>query len=366
LIDAAALSKKAELISAGRLYVDPAIRLPFPTGRSTAGPGAGGRSIALAFFGTRVKLGISRKRPDGDGDRPQNFELVFLPDPAAAATKSCGLACGCGRYAILKDGMPFIDEVKIISDAYHAPEQCFLNLRNRCVFDCAFCNSPALESDFLESYSPSDFAAIVDKAIKEGGAKSVAFTSSVPSSVDEQVGLMAECVRLVRQKHPDIEIGVEPLCLDLTQVQKLKDAGADELKLNLQSYDESVFSRVCPNIDRKRLLATVEGASAIFGRGKVTSNIIYGLGESDECVLEGVKWLAERGVVANLRALRVNDGNRERLTGALSFTPEKPSPERMEGLAETHAKILADYGLSTSTFKTMCFPCKCCDLEVIL
>jgi biotin synthase-related radical SAM superfamily protein len=36
--------------------------------------------------------------------------------------------------------------------------------------------------------------------------------------------------------------------------------------------------------------------------------------------------------------------------------------ERVIKLARMQKEILAKRGLSTKTFKTMCFPCSCCDL----
>jgi hypothetical protein len=71
--------------------------------------------------------------------------------------------------------------------------------------------------------------------------------------------------------------------------------------------------------------------------------------------------LADIGSVANIRAVRINDINRERLQIALGDL--RPlDKERVIKLARMQKEILAKRGLSTKTFKTMCFPCSCCDL----
>ena len=98
-----------------------------------------------------------------------------------------------------------------------------------------------------------------------------------------------------------------------------------------------------------------------FGRNKVCSNIIFGLGETDETVLNGVRALAGMGAVATLRAIRVSALNR----GDLDRTLGKLRPVtagRMLNLAREQKTILQDHGLSPLGFKTMCHACLACDI----
>jgi biotin synthase-related radical SAM superfamily protein len=99
----------------------------------------------------------------------------------------------------------------------------------------------------------------------------------------------------------------------------------------------------------------------VFGKGKVSSNIIIGMGESDRNVIEGVERLAEMGVLATLRPLRLNDLNRREMEAALGHL-EPVSEERLVRLALEQKRILEENGLSTLTFDTMCSACTCCDL----
>ena len=70
--------------------------------------------------------------------------------------------------------------------------------------------------------------------------------------------------------------------------------------------------------------------------------------------------LASFGCVPTLRAVRINDINRDNLLSAgITFGITK---ERIIRLANVHKQILEKHDLTTRTFKTMCFECGCCDL----
>ena len=68
---------------------------------------------------------------------------------------------------------------------------------------------------------------------------------------------------------------------ELSQIDRLKEAGADEIKLNLETFDPEIFKKVCGELDLDWIMEALEHAVEVFGRGKVTSNIIIGMGESD-------------------------------------------------------------------------------------
>jgi biotin synthase-related radical SAM superfamily protein len=168
-------------------------------------------------------------------------------------------------------------------------------------------------------------------------------------------------VREVRKRLPDIPIGVEPYISKLSDVDDLKVAGADEIKLNIETFDRELFTKVCGKLHYDLILSALDHAVEVFGRGKVTTNLIVGLGESDQNLLDGVRYFAERGIAATLRPLRINDINRGSLTEALG--PLEPvTPERIVELAEKAKAIMEDNGVTTRTYHTMCHECGCCDI----
>jgi biotin synthase-related radical SAM superfamily protein len=328
--------KKAELISEGIVCIEKGLKLPYFLSCSGSGPDAGEYSVALSFGGHKLKIPVSRESKGA-------FALAYEN----------------GTYQIFKDGEPFIDNIEILNCGFHAPEQAFLDLNEGCVFDCAFCTIS--RSKKRERSGLSD--AIVEKAIKagkEGTVKAISITGGVVSNPGKTVNEMVKIITRIR-KESDLPIGVEPYVDDRMQIGCLYSAGADEIKINIQSFDERIFKTICPQWDFGTTEDMIEAACDIFGKGRVTSNLIFGLGEDDGNVLRGIDILGAMGCTVNLRKVRVNDANEEELKKALGSI-EKVNAERIMHLAENQKKILQDNGLDPRRLKTMCHPCGCCDI----
>ena len=332
-----AVERKAILICGGDVKVDRDFRPPFRLSRSTAGPGAGSASLVISFNGLRVKKSISREKGE--------FELVGGPE----------------GYSLLKDGEPFIEEVELQPVLYHSPEQSFFNLGQACIFDCLFCTSRKLSKDVVKDMDLDQIVDMIVEADRRGGMKAVAFTSAVVNSIRETVDRMVYVVRKVRKALPNVPIGVEPYVESLDDIDRLYAAGATEIKINIESFDERIISIACPKLQLPKQLEFLRYAVQVFGRGKVTSNIIIGLGETDRNVLDGVATLASMGVVPTIRALKVNPTNQPVMEAALGNL-EPVTPERLIRLNKEAKDILSEHGLSTETYHTMCHECRCCDL----
>jgi len=159
----------------------------------------------------------------------------------------------------------------------------------------------------------------------------------------------------------DIPIGVEPYVSELSQIDRLKEAGADEIKMNVETFDPEIFQKVCGELDLDWIMEALRHAVAVFGPGRVTTNIIFGMGESDRSILDGVERLARMGIVPTLRPLRLNEINRPVLEKALG--PLEPvTPQRVLSLSRWSKEILMSYGLTPTTYRTMCHHCRCCDI----
>ncbi len=329
--------KKAELISNGKIYIPNDIKLPYPLERSTAGPGAGSLSITLSFNNKNIKLEVSR-------NQNEPYSLQKEDD----------------TYSIVKREGGILEGVKIIPTAFHAPGQAFINLENRCIYNCAFCNLS--EHRFLQDYDEDKFVDLIIKASKRSDFSAVSLTSGVYPNNTRVIKMMCEIIQKVKEKLPDIPIGVEPCISKREEIVFLKKAGADEIKINLQIPNKDLFEKICPDFDYDDIMNMLDASVEIFGRGKVTSNIIFGLGESDETVLKAIEILASKGVVPTLRKIRINKDNKKKLEEAVSYKIPDTSSERIIQLANEQKKILKKHNLTTKTFKTMCHPCGCCDI----
>lgn len=330
------LRKKAELISEGKIHIPSDVRLPVYPSRSTGGPGAGHTSLAFDIGGTNVKLGITKE------------------------TSRFTLAPSERGFTIMDDKAVFLEGVRIVPILMHAPNQAFINLDTQCIYRCVFCNSWHLKEAWVKDYTVEKWAQLVIEASKREGFSAVAVTSSVPVSVADTVDKIVMLLEILKEHlPPGTPIGVEPCIDDPKDLHRLKNAGVTELKINVQAASEAIFKRVCPGQSYSRIFEMIEEAGKHM---PVCSNIILGLGESDEDVINTIERLAKLKCTATLRAVRIDDLNREPLSKALGFEVQPVGPERLVRLAHAQKGIFEQYGLNPTSFLTMCHRCVCCDI----
>jgi len=330
--------KKAELIRHGKIKVDCNINTPLE--RSTSGPSSWEKTIALELEGKHhIKLKVSEDA---------KFTLIRSKNSFQIANAS---------------GDIFVKNVNIIPILFHAPEQAFINIEDRCIYRCAFCNNAGLvKSSFLNNYNDDRFVELILKASKRDDFKAVAITSGIYPDNKTIVKRMVYIIRNIRKRLPSVPIGVEPYVEEKNDILQLKEAGADEIKINLQASSKELFEKICPGMKYERILDLLDYAVEIFDKNKVTSNIIYGLGEKKADILDSLELLADKGVIPNLRLVRINDQNKRKIEKALDKKLEAPTADYMISLAKKLKTILKNNNLTTLEFKTMCQPCNCCDI----
>lgn len=332
------LEKKAVLALGGGVRLPEGYEVPCRISRSTAGPGAGFGSVAFSFGGFRVKKSISYDSGE--------FELHVSGD---------------GSLSLTHGGEPFLDRVELQPVVRHCPEQAFFNLDPRCMYHCAYCSSPLLDMRDDKHLSAEKIMDMLRESMETQDVRAVSFTSGVVGSVDETVARFVDVISRTRSEYPDVPIGVEPYVSSPEHIRMLKDAGADEIKLNLETPRRDIFAKVCPDLDYDGIMRLLSSAVEIFGRGRVVSNIIYGLGETDDDLRDAMEELCSMGVIPGLRALRVNSYNRDQLAAAIG-EPAPVTKERALGLAAIQKEIMERHGLTSLTSRTMCMECGCCDL----
>jgi pyruvate-formate lyase-activating enzyme len=331
--------RKAQMISAGYLFVDPSVELPVKWGRSTAGPDAGEESLVFEVDGLWVRMRLSQ-------DPAQEFALVR----------------DNGHYAITRSGAPFARGVAIVPNLMHAPGQAFVNIESGCAMDCKFCATPHLKKADRKGMRREQWLARLLEASKREDLHSIGITAGVSGIPGKTVDDIVWLVRELRKQLPMIPIGVEPYVESEDEIRRIKEAGADELKLNMQTFDRAIFAKICPDWEFDRMLRLMERAAAVFGRERVTANLLVGFGESDDSVEAGIRFMVGLGIVPTVRALRWNDINREHLEQALGAQVAPVSAERLVRLARAEKQMLEAAGLSALNYKTMCHACGACDL----
>ena len=315
------LETKAFLISVGTVE----LAEPKESGQvSTAGPGAGGQSVFFQSGGRMVRLSIVSGSP-------------------LRLERSAG-------GAVIKRGGKDVAYGQLVEPLLHCPQQAYITVSERCIYDCKFCAVPRLKGAVK---SQQQVREMVEQALASGSLQAISLTSGVENTPQEEGQRVAGIVRDLKCFRFPVGVSISPFP-GVNRI--LKDAGADEVKYNLECLDRDLFARVCPGISFQEIMDALQEAVAIFGRNHVCSNVILGLGESDKTLFSGIDELTEMGVLPVLRAvyphpLRVGEVEMKR-----------PSKERLLSLARYLKRALDRNDLRGGAAETGCYRCTGCDL----
>ena len=310
---------KANLLAVGSAHLtgEPAERY---IARSTAGPGAGGSGAV--FFATgnhRVKFALNPV---------SSIEIVHRGDGIADLMYNGTLVSG-----------------RLLVPGLHCPEQAFVTITENCIFRCRYCSVPRLSG---KRKTREEIVAMVE-AVRHR-VKSISITSGVAGSIEEEEAYVLDIV-----KHLlcfGLPIGVSIYPTDQTP-DRLRALGVAEVKFNIEAATPELFARMCPGLDYDRLWQVLDRSVTLFGRGRVFSNVIIGLGETDVEMEACIYKLTAHGVIPVLRPLNPV----AELTGM-----SRPSADRLQKLYAVHGQALDAAGLDPRQAMTMCTNCAGCDL----
>jgi biotin synthase-related radical SAM superfamily protein len=320
---------KAELLSIGTVDVEETL-LP-PPRTSTAGPGMGRQSIFFASGGLRIRLEVD------------------IGSPLKMVRKN-------GRVVIQRGNQDMV-EGDIEPVVAHCPDQVYITISERCIYNCQFCSVPLSQGKIK---TIDEILAIVENAKREGRLNVISLTSGIATSPDDEIDRVVEVVRALAQYKVPIGVAVHPAA---NSSRRLKDAGVTEVKYSVETMDHEIFDRVCrgkKGHTQDFILESLRDAVQVFGRNHVSSNIIIGLGETDESVSQGVEFLAKMGVIPVLRPISISHLRKEALK-----TATRPSPERLISLSKMTRDMLEKYNLRVDLSQTMCLACTGCDLTPV-
>ncbi len=309
---------KARLLEAGsaRLSGEPAEDY---IAKSTAGPGAGGKgAIFFAMGSHRIKFAIN-------------------------PLSSIEIAHRGGGVADLYFGDRQIP--RLLRPGLHCPDQAFITVTEGCIFSCRYCSVPRLAARRKTVEEIMDLVESVRHRIS-----AISLTSGVMGSIGEEEAYVCEVIGHL--KFFGLPIGVSIYPTDQTP-DKLYALGVAEVKFNIEAATPELFAEMCPGLDYDRLWQVLDRSVELFGKGRVFSNVIVGLGETDAEMEACIDRLTSHGVIPVLRPLNPVAG----CTGM-----SRPPAERLRYLFALHRQALARAGLDTSGALTMCTSCAGCDL----
>ncbi|WP_292371124.1 radical SAM protein [Methanoregula sp. UBA64] len=310
---------KARLLSAGsaRISGEPADEY---IATSSAGPGAGGRgSVFFAMGSHRVKLSLNPSSP---------VEIVHRGDGVADL-------CFAGTQIPGRLARPGL----------HCPDQAFITVTESCIFSCKYCSVPRLAG---KRKSIEEIVGLVD-SVKDR-ISAISLTSGVAGSVEDEEAYVCGVIKNLTRFGLPIGVSIYPTKKTPDHLHAL---GVVEVKFNIEAATPKLFEETCPGLDYATIWQALDRSVELFGKGRVFSNLIIGLGETDAELAACIEKLVARGVVPVLRPLNPVAG--------FAGIP-RPSPERIRAAYLVHSRALAAAGIDPLVAQTMCTNCAGCDL----
>jgi biotin synthase-related radical SAM superfamily protein len=313
------LELKARLLETGTVRVTGA-PVVHAIERSRAGPSAGGSgSIFFAVGDQRVRLAVDDQSPVG---------IVHL---------------GGGIADLLLDGETIHGRIEEVG--CHCPRQAYITVSAGCIFHCRYCPVPFQE---VWVKTPDEVASLVEGVIDRIDA--ISLTSGVVDSVEEEEERVIAVIKRIRGFGKPLGVSIYPR---QGTAARLRALGVAEVKFNLEAATPELFAAVCPGLEWEFLWEVLDESVALFGRNHVFSNVILGLGETDEEMEACIRRLARAGVIPVVRPLTPE----AELKGA-----DRPDTKRLIRIFDIHRDALAAAGLDPCVASTMCTACTGCDL----
>jgi radical SAM protein (TIGR04043 family) len=148
--------------------------------------------------------------------------------------------------------------------------------------------------------TPEQLAEVAEAAVRLDGVRQMVMTTGSTAAPDRGARLLADCVRTVVAAVPGLPVQVqcEPPG-DLAAIGDLRAAGATAIGIHVESLNESVRRRWTPGkatvplADYERAWAE---AVRVFGRNRVSTYLLTGLGEDPDELVAGAERLIGMGV----------------------------------------------------------------------
>jgi len=147
---------------------------------------------------------------------------------------------------------------------------------------------------------PEQLADVAAAAVQLDGVRQMVMTTGTSGGADRGAKHLCKCVRAVKGAVPQlpIQVQIEPP-VDMTWIDALRDAGADAIGIHIEALDQDVRERWTPGkatVSRARYEEAWDRALAAFGRNRVSTYLLVGLGEDPNELVAGAKRLIERGI----------------------------------------------------------------------
>jgi radical SAM protein (TIGR04043 family) len=208
--------------------------------------------------------------------------------------------------------------------------------------------------------SPAQLAEVAEAAVRLDGVRQMVMTTGTSRGRDRGATHLARCVVAVKAAVPELPIQVqcEPPA-DLDTIDALHEAGATAIGIHVESLDDEVRRRWMPGkstVPLAEYWAAWDRAVEVFGRNRVSTYLLVGLGEKPDELVAGAAELIERGVYPFVVPFRPAAG-----TLAVDVDGARaPAPALLAEVTSRVAGLLSAAGMRGADQGAGCAACGAC------
>jgi radical SAM protein (TIGR04043 family) len=222
---------------------------------------------------------------------------------------------------------------------------------------CGFCGIELSRGEqTIAVKTPAQLAEVCAAARELDGAVDATLTTGSINRRDRGALYIARCATAIKEASGlPVQVQFEPPD-DLAVLQQVRDAGVDAVGIHIETFDPEVLARVAPG----KAACGVEGyfrcwerAVEVFGRGRVSTYVILGMGERRSLTEQGCRRAIEAGVYPFVVPLRP-------VPGTLMADVPPPDPDYVAAVYRSVSAMLADAGLDHEGAAAGCARCQAC------
>lgn len=226
---------------------------------------------------------------------------------------------------------------------------------------CRFC---AIEESLAAGATvavktPAQLAEVAAAAVRLDGVRQLVMTTGTTRGRDRGATHLARCAEAISAAVPGLPIQVqcEPPD-DLSAIGMLHSAGATAIGIHVESLDDEVRARWMPGkatVPLARYWQAWDEAVRVFGRNRVSTYLLVGLGEDPDELVAGAAELIEHGVYPFVVPFRPAAGTLAVADGATA-----PSQRLLADVTSRVADLLAAAGMRGADQQAGCAACGAC------
>jgi radical SAM protein (TIGR04043 family) len=228
---------------------------------------------------------------------------------------------------------------------------------------CRFCSiEESLRSGAtVAAKTPKQLAEVAEAAVRLDGVTQMVMTTGTTTGPDRGARNLVRCVRAVLEAVPGlpIQVQIEPPG-DLSVITDLYAAGATSIGIHVESLDDEVRRRWMPGKSTVPLAEYEQAwdeAVRVFGRNRVSTYLLIGMGEDADELVAGAARLIDRGVYPFVVPLRPMLGTLARADGVTA-----PDPRVVREITARVAALLAEADMRGADQGAGCAACGACSL----